>query len=124
MHAGGRHAEDDERGWAKRVERWKDSGLTAAEYAAETGLNAHSLSWWKWKLGASPSSTSPARRASKTPRASRTAPVTPLTFVEVSVPPQSQHLEVVLAKGRTVRVPVGFDAPTFERLLAILERTA
>lgn len=25
--------------WAKRVERWKDSGLTAAEYAAETGIN-------------------------------------------------------------------------------------
>ncbi len=37
--------------WSKRVERWKDSGLTAAEYAAEAGINAHSLSWWKWRLG-------------------------------------------------------------------------
>ncbi len=36
--------------WAKRVERWKDSGLSAKEYAAETGLNAHSLSWWRWRL--------------------------------------------------------------------------
>ncbi len=29
--------------WAKRVERWKDSGLTAKEFAAETGINAQSL---------------------------------------------------------------------------------
>ncbi len=36
--------------WAKRVERWRDSGLTAAEFAAELGINAHSLSWWKWRL--------------------------------------------------------------------------
>ncbi len=29
--------------WAKRVERWKDSGLTAREYAAELGIKSHSL---------------------------------------------------------------------------------
>jgi hypothetical protein len=37
--------------WAKRVERWRDSGLSAAEYAAEIGVKAHTLSWWKWRLG-------------------------------------------------------------------------
>ena len=36
--------------WAKRVERWGDSGLTAKEYAAEIGIKAHTLSWWKWRL--------------------------------------------------------------------------
>ena len=36
--------------WAKRVERWQDSGLTAKEYAAETGLNASTLSYWKRRL--------------------------------------------------------------------------
>ena len=36
--------------WAKRVERWTDSGLTAKEYAAELGIKAHSLTWWKWRL--------------------------------------------------------------------------
>jgi hypothetical protein len=25
--------------WAKRVERWKDRGLTAKEYAAEVGIS-------------------------------------------------------------------------------------
>jgi hypothetical protein len=29
--------------WAKRVERWRDSGLTAKEYAAELGINVRSL---------------------------------------------------------------------------------
>ena len=52
------------------------------------------------------------------------AVVSPLTFVEVPAPSHSEALEVVLAQGRLVRVPVCFDAPSFERLLAILERTA
>lgn len=36
--------------WAKRIERWRDSGLTATEFAAEVGVNAKSLSHWKWRL--------------------------------------------------------------------------
>jgi DNA-binding CsgD family transcriptional regulator len=32
--------------WAKRVERWKDSGLTAKEFAAELGINPRSLVFW------------------------------------------------------------------------------
>lgn len=108
--------------WAKRVERWKDSGLTAAEYAAETGINAHSLSWWRWRLGAPPSSVPPTRRRPR--KAPAIAPAEPpLTFIEVPAPSQGGALEVVLARGRTLRVPVGFDGPTLERLLGILERT-
>ena len=38
--------------WAKRVERWKDSGLTAKEFAAQCGLKASMLSYWQWKLRA------------------------------------------------------------------------
>lgn len=109
--------------WAKRVERWNDSGLTAAEYAAETGFNAQSLSWWKWKLGRpAPSSATTSCRTRKVPAVAPATP--PLTFVELPVPPKGEALEVVLARGRTVRVPIGFDGPTFERLLGILERSA
>jgi DNA-binding transcriptional regulator YiaG len=36
--------------WAKRVERWQDSGLTAKEFAAELNVNAGTLSYWKYKL--------------------------------------------------------------------------
>lgn len=107
--------------WAKRIERWKDSGLTAAEFAAETGVNAHSLSWWKWRLGTKMAPGSSGRRSRRAPLAPS---VQPLQFVELAAPPGSSVLEVVLARDRTVRVPLGFDGPTLERLLGILERTA
>jgi hypothetical protein len=38
--------------WAKRVERWKDSGLTAKEFAAEMGINPQTLAYWRWRLKA------------------------------------------------------------------------
>lgn len=37
--------------WAKRVERWRDSGLKCAEFAAEVGVNPRTLTYWKWILG-------------------------------------------------------------------------
>jgi hypothetical protein len=36
--------------WAKPVERWRDSGLTTAEFAAELGINPHSLTYSAWTL--------------------------------------------------------------------------
>jgi hypothetical protein len=33
--------------WSDRVRRWKESGLTAAQFAAQEGLSrAQALSWW------------------------------------------------------------------------------
>jgi hypothetical protein len=62
--------------WAKRVERWIDSGLTAKEFAAEAGLKPSTLSYWKWRLRAKrPAKTS----AATTESASRA--VSPLSFV-------------------------------------------
>ena len=36
--------------WAKRVERWRDSDLTTAEFAAEAGINPRTLTYWAWTL--------------------------------------------------------------------------
>ncbi len=36
--------------WRKRVEHWKDSGLTAKQFAADTGINAGTLQFWSCKL--------------------------------------------------------------------------
>jgi transposase len=105
--------------WVKRVERWRDSGLTAKEYAAEAGINAHSLSWWKWRLssGATVQGRGPRRRPS-TP-----SPVTtsPLTFVEMTTAVAREPLEVVLPSSIRILVPSTFDAPTLGRLLDVLE---
>lgn len=38
--------------WLKRVERWRESGLSAAEFANEVGINAGSLRHWGWRANA------------------------------------------------------------------------
>ena len=110
--------------WAKRVERWKDSGLSAKEFAAETGLNAHSLSWWRWRLaGGEPTRSSRKRtRSSKRAVEITKAAATPLSFVEMTAAVVRESLEVVLPSALRVRVPVGFDDATLARLLDVLER--
>lgn len=110
--------------WAKRVERWKDSGLTAKEFAAETGLNASTLSYWKWRLGAEQRGDRPAdaRRPKKSRparRAPKVRPKTP-TFVEVTAPtPAAEPLELVMPGELRVRVPVGFDEATLAAVLRV-----
>jgi hypothetical protein len=110
--------------WAKRVERWKDSGLTAAEFAAETGLKAHSLSWWKWRLsGAGTKGAQGARRRGtrKAVEIGTTPP--PVTFVEMPsvVRPGVSSLELVLSSSTRIVVPPDFDATALGRLLDLLE---
>ena len=93
--------------WAARVGEWKRSGLTAAEFAERQGLNASTLTWWSSQLGRS------ALAISRPP------------VVEVMVAPRaadaSSSLEVVLASGVRVAVPIGFDEATLGRLLTVLE---
>ncbi len=38
--------------WEKRVERWRDSGLSVKEFAREVGVNPHTLAGWRWRLKA------------------------------------------------------------------------
>jgi hypothetical protein len=108
--------------WAKRVERWKASGLTAAEFAAELGISGHSLKWWKWRLGHGKKSAA-ARKSRLPARVARSASevVSPLTFVEMSSP-RGEPLEVVLKSGVRIRVPVDFDPVALGRLVDLLDR--
>lgn len=99
--------------WAKRVERWGASGLSAAEFALEIGVNARTLTYWKWKLGR----PEPVRA---TPRPE---------FVEVVATSPSRiagdasldALEVVLVGGVVIRVPARFDAEALRRVVMALE---
>lgn len=105
--------------WVKRVERWMDSGLTAKEFAAEVGLNASTLSYWKWRLRAKRPS-----KARRTPAKSAALAVSPLSFVEVARAATAiEPFEVELGSGVRVRVPGSFDADALSRLLAVLGRT-
>jgi len=107
--------------WAKRVERWTDSGLTAAEFGAEIGVDPQRLTRWKWRLKAAKTTSSKER---ETP-----APNEAPAFVEVMAQPvptkprkePPEALEIVLHGGLRVRVPVGFDSAGLVRVISVLE---
>lgn len=104
--------------WQKRVERWRDSGLTADEFAAELGINAGTLKFWQYKLRKEKRITGGTRRRpARKPTAATAAPA----FVEVRSSYGDARFELELRDGRRVRVPEGFDAKALERLLAVLE---
>lgn len=94
--------------WAKRVQRWKDSGLEAEKFAESEKLNANTLRWWSSRLRRTPKKAAPPE------------------FVEVvagkpartRVPTQNTaSLELVMSHGVRVVVPIGFDEKTLRRLL-------
>jgi hypothetical protein len=110
----GRSSRDE---WAKRVERWVDSGQTAAEFGAEAGINPRTLTFWKWRLRREPG---PGRRGRPRTRA----------FVEVVAQGEAggttekakpMTLEVVLRDGTVIRVPPHFDSAALKQVLGALE---
>jgi hypothetical protein len=113
--------------WQKRVERWGDSGLSAKEYASQTGLKASTLSYWKWRLGseqrASSADTTDQKCARPGASKRRASPaVSAPRFVEVTPvdAPSAEPLTLVLPGAITVRVPVGFDEDTLGRVLRVV----
>ncbi|MEW6271992.1 MAG: IS66 family insertion sequence element accessory protein TnpB [Thermodesulfobacteriota bacterium] len=107
--------------WVRRVERWQRSGLTADRFAAQEGVNARTLAFWRWRLkrdGASGGAQMSARRAEKR-----------VAFVELVAPKpaaapretRSTPIEVVLPIGYRVRVAAGFERAALVELLDVLE---
>jgi len=127
-------AREDRATWAKRVQRWTESGLTAREFAAELGVNVRTLSYWKWRLqaesgGESRTSTRARRRRSTTGSIRRSTSPTqsPLAFIELTQPTAEgtstkciDPYELVLATGIRIRIPATFDAQSLSRLLDVL----
>ena len=115
-----RRASRDE--WARRVERWRRSGLTAKAFAVDTGLNAHTLKFWKWQLGAERK-----RRSERLPaKAACVAVRSP--FVEVvadlgsggSGVDSACVVEAVLAGGLRLSIPVELDERALARVVALV----
>jgi hypothetical protein len=106
--------------WAKRIERWAESGLTGAEFAAEIGVKETTLRHWKWALRRHAQEPGWEAKAARERRQQR-AP----QFVEViassTPPPSPELLEVTLRNGLKVRLPVQFDPTSLQRLLDVLE---
>lgn len=104
--------------WAKRLERWKDSGLSAKEFAAEIGVTPKALAWWKWRLG----SKGPAKALPKRRSESAKAALSPMTFIEMAPRLVREPLEVVARSGVCIRVPADADPSVLARVLDVLEK--
>ena len=109
--------------WTKRIEEWKESGLSAKAFATPLGIRPRTLAWWRWKLEASrPSRNRRSKKASVAITRPTVTTISPLTFVEMTAPIATEALEVVLPTTARIRVRPGFDDATLGRLLDVLER--
>lgn len=112
--------------WAKRVERWRDSGLTTAEFAAELGINPRTLTYWAWTLKREASGKKRVWSSKKRPavRAATGAVVAAQpssAFVELPGHGSSARFELEV-RGRRLHIPSAFDAQQLRALLEILEK--
>jgi hypothetical protein len=103
------------------VERWEASELTAKEFAAEIGVNPHTLAHWRWRLA-----TEGAPTTSKAPR--RAGSATAVSFTELAIEPTSlltaSSIEIVVDAGLVIRVGKLFDEDTLRRVLGVVRVSA
>jgi hypothetical protein len=113
---------------AKREEAWREifreqagSGLSHTDFCRERSIAIHSYFWYRRRLEWT--KTAAARR----PTAPQAKPSAPSTLVPVRLSASSKPstasgaIEVVLARGRCLRVSRGFDRQTLLDLVRVLE---
>jgi transposase-like protein len=92
--------------WQRWIQLWQRSGLTVRAFCARHHLSEPSFYAWKRELQ------------------QRQTAATPFVPVHVVADPQTATaIEVVLGRGRCLRVTAGFDPATLRQLLAVLEET-
>ena len=92
--------------WQQWIHQWQASGLSVRAFCARHRLAEPRFYAWRRQLR------------------QRQSQVTGFVPVHLLATPEAaaEHvLEVVLAGGRRLRVPAGFDAATLRHLLAVLE---
>lgn len=95
-----------ERQWRQWLRRWQRSGLNVAAFCRQQGLPTSRFRAWRRIL------------------ARRDAAQNSWVPVQVLQEPESSPdsaLEVILASGRRLRVPRGFDVASLRQVLAVLE---
>jgi transposase len=97
---------DQEQFWRMAIETWQSSGLSVRQFCTDEGLSEPSFYSWRKKLsGASVEDDQGNAKQS--------------AFIEVAMPQyNSASVELVLASGNTLRIPVGVDPATLSTILS------
>jgi transposase-like protein len=114
-----------ERFWRRILRQWRRSGLSVRDFCAEHDLAEPSFYSWRRIVAERDQEAARVRAEPERGSAPDLAPVSddapvfvPLRVIDVST---QAAFEVVLERGRVVRVLRGFDADTLRQLLAVLE---
>ena len=109
--------------WKRLVREWEKSGKRAAEFAAERGLRAHSLMWWRWRL----KRQEPAGASKPRDAGIQLVPVKlEADFDMVTGEEQRQRVpvwELEAPTGHVLRVYGPADARALREALAVLSRS-
>jgi len=100
--------------WSGLVKAWEGSGLSQAAFCRERGVPAGTFAWWKRRLRRAQGDG--VKHGERSPRRVE-------RFVEVRLAGTCSMpaYEVVLAHGRSIRIPSGFDPQTLSRRIAAVE---
>ena len=89
--------------WRPRVEGLAASGKSCKEYAAEIGVNPHTLAGWRWKLRGSPATARPSSTTAARPSSTPGARPEARGFVDVT-----RQVAAALAEGTgVIEIEVG-----------------
>lgn len=97
--------------WSELVEEWRSSSQSRREFCSERALNPRTLSWWTWKL----------RQVAEDRGHLAWIEAAPMELPRSGgSTAASTDLTLILGEGISIRIPVGFDPPTLERLVRTL----
>ena len=102
--------------WRERVRRWKESGLSAREFAAREGIERHgALSWWAYHLS---------QRDAVQGSTGRKSTPGDLRIVELSRPAErtrpASPVEIMMPSGVRLMVSADSDEAALQRALQAL----
>ncbi len=95
--------------WRRVVRQWRRSGLSVRDFCAERELAEANFYFWRRNI------------ARRDVQAGEFVPVHVVPDEKPASTSSSHGLELLLAAGRVLRIGPGFDGPTLQRLLVLLE---
>jgi hypothetical protein len=125
MAAGKQHKPLTARGrfWQRHLQRWRQSGLSQAQYCRQQQLSDAAFGWWKGRLSAE-SSQRVKPKSIRDETAGKGSPFVELTRSDsgqIGSGSKEFSYEIALAPQRCLRLGHGFELERVRQLLVLLE---